>query len=291
MRNQQQMMDLILNFAKQDERVRVVAMNGSRVNRKVPIDIFQDYDIVYLVTDVPSFVEDCNWTDYFGEKIIMQMPDATGDSLEHNDGRYAYLMLLADGNRIDLRLFPLSLQATYINEDKLIQVLLDKDQRMPELLPPTDEDYYIQCPTAEQYADCCNELWWVSTYIAKGIWRKEILYAIDHLHLYVRPMLLQMITWQVGIATGFQVSVGKNHKYLQQYVDPEVWTQLVATYPQAEYEQIWQALQQTGNLFRQVALDVATQLHFEYDRVQDQQVSAYLEHIRTLRPQAQDFYL
>lgn len=291
MRNQQQMMDLILNFAEQDERVRVVAMNGSRVNRKVPIDIFQDYDIVYLVTDVPSFVEDCNWTDYFGEKIIMQMPDAMGYSLENNDGRYAYLMLLADGNRIDLRLFPLSLQATYINEDKLIQVLLDKDQRMPELLPPTDEDYYIQCPTAQQYAHCCNELWWVSTYIAKGLWRKEILYAIDHLHLYVRPMLLQMITWQVGITTGFQVSVGKNHKYLQQYVDPEVWTQLVATYPQAEDEQVWQALQQTGDLFRQVALDVATQLHFEYDRVQDQQVSAYLEHIRTLRPQAQDFYL
>lgn len=291
MRNQQQMMDLILNFAEQDERVRVVAMNGSRVNRNVSTDIFQDYDIVYIVTDVPSFVEDCNWTDYFGEKIIMQMPDATGDSLENNDGRYAYLMLLADGNRIDLRLFPLSLQATYINEDKLIQVLLDKDQRMPDLLPPTDEDYYITSPTAEAYAHCCNEFWWVSTYIAKGLWRKEILYAIDHLHLYVRPMLLQMITWQVGIATGFQVSVGKNHKYLQQYVDPEVWTQLVATYPQADDEQVWQALQQTGDLFRQVALDVATQLHFEYDRVQDQQVSAYLEHIRTLRPQAQDFYL
>lgn len=291
MRNQQQMMDLILNFAEQDERVRVVAMNGSRVNSNVPTDIFQDYDIVYIVNDVPSFVEDCNWTDYFGEKIIMQMPDATGDSLENNDGRYAYLMLLADGNRIDLRLFPLSLQATYINEDRLIKVLLDKDQRMPELPSPTDKDYHIQCPTAQQYADCCNELWWVSTYIAKGLWRQEILYAIDHLHLYVRPMLLQMITWQVGIATGFQVSVGKNHKYLQQYVDPEVWTQLVATYPQADDEQVWQALQQTGDLFRQVALDVATQLHFEYDRVQDQQVSAYLEHIRTLRPQAQDFYL
>lgn len=133
MRNQQQMMDLIMQFAEQDERVRVVAMNGSRVNTKVPVDIFQDYDIVYLVTDVQSFIEDCDWTDYFGEKIIIQMPDAMGDSLEDNDGRFAYLMLLADGNRIDLRLFPLSLQATYIHEDKLIDVLLDKDQRMPEL--------------------------------------------------------------------------------------------------------------------------------------------------------------
>lgn len=291
MRNQQQMMDLIMQYAEQDERVRVVAMNGSRVNSKVPVDIFQDYDIVYLVTDVQSFIQDSNWTDYFGDKIIMQTPEAMGDSLENHDGRFAYLMLLADGNRIDLRLFPLSLQATYINEDKLIQVLLDKDQRMPELLPPTDEDYHITSPTAQKYGDCCNEFWWVSTYVAKGLWRHEMVYAMDHLHLYVRPMLLQMITWQVGINTAFKVSVGKNHKYLQQYVDPELWTQLLATYPQADYEQIWQALHTIGNLFRTIASDVAEQLHFEYDTVQDQQVSAYLEHIRTLRPQVQDFYL
>lgn len=291
MRNQQQMMDTILKFAEQDERVRVVSMNGSRVNSKVPVDIFQDYDIVYLVTDVQSFVDDEDWTDYFGEKIIMQMPDAMEYSFENGDGRFAYLMLFADGNRIDLKLLPLTLQATYIAEDKLIQVLLDKDQRMPDLLPPTDEDYYITSPTAEAYAHCCNEFWWVSTYIAKGLWRQETIYALDHLHLYVRPMLLQMIRWQVGIATGFQVSIGKNHKYLQQYVDPAVWTQLLATYPPADHEQIWQALHQTGDLFRQFALDVATQLHFEYDRVQDQRVSAYLEHIRKLSPQAQDFYL
>lgn len=291
MRNQQQMMDLIMQFAEQDERVRVVAMNGSRVNTKVPFDIFQDYDIVYLVTDVKSFIEDCDWTDYFGEKIIMQMPDAMGDSLEDNDGRFAYLMLLADGNRIDLRLFPLSLQATYIHEDKLIQVLLDKDQRMPELLPPTDEDYHITSPTAQQYANCCNEFWWVSTYAAKGLWRQEMIYVLDHLHLYIRPMVLQMLTWQVGIDTAFKVSIGKNHKYLQSFLEPSVWTQLLATYPTADEEKIWQALDVMMDLFRQTACDVAKQMNFEYDTVQDQKVRTYMHHIRYLSPEAQDFDL
>lgn len=203
----------------------------------------------------------------------------------------AYLMLLADGNRIDLRLFPVQLQAKYIAEDKLIQVLLDKDQRMPALEPPTDEEYHIKRPTVQAFADCCNEFWWVCTYIAKGLWRQEILYALDHLHLYVRPMVLQMLDWQVGIATSFQVSVGKNHKYLQQYVDAEVWEQLVATYPNADYENIWTALQTAGTLFRQTSMDVAKQFNFEYDLQQDQKVSTYLEHIYRLSPEAQQFDL
>lgn len=52
MRTEQEMLDLIITFAKQDHRIRGVLMNGSRVNPNIKKDIFQDYDIVYLVTDV-----------------------------------------------------------------------------------------------------------------------------------------------------------------------------------------------------------------------------------------------
>ena len=37
------MLDLILEFANEDERVRAVMMNGSRVNPTVSRDIFQDW--------------------------------------------------------------------------------------------------------------------------------------------------------------------------------------------------------------------------------------------------------
>lgn len=41
MRNEQEMMDLIINFAMADERIRAVYMNGSRTNPNVPKDIFR----------------------------------------------------------------------------------------------------------------------------------------------------------------------------------------------------------------------------------------------------------
>lgn len=40
MRTEQEMLDLILNTAKEDERIRAVIMNGSRANKNVSKDCF-----------------------------------------------------------------------------------------------------------------------------------------------------------------------------------------------------------------------------------------------------------
>lgn len=47
MRSEQEILDLILNTAQADERIRAVVMNGSRVNPNAPRDPFQDYDVIY----------------------------------------------------------------------------------------------------------------------------------------------------------------------------------------------------------------------------------------------------
>ena len=54
------MLDLIINTAKEDERIRAVIMNGSRVNPHVKRDCFQDYDIMYVVKDIQSFTSNHN---------------------------------------------------------------------------------------------------------------------------------------------------------------------------------------------------------------------------------------
>ena len=52
MRSECEMLDLIINTARRDERVRAVIMNGSKVNPNAPKDFFQDYDVVYVVTEM-----------------------------------------------------------------------------------------------------------------------------------------------------------------------------------------------------------------------------------------------
>ncbi len=44
-------------FAFQDERIRIVTLEGSRTNVNIPKDNLQDYDITFFVIDMGEFFE------------------------------------------------------------------------------------------------------------------------------------------------------------------------------------------------------------------------------------------
>ncbi|UZW65302.1 aminoglycoside 6-adenylyltransferase [Priestia flexa] len=168
MRSKEEVMNLILSYAKNDDRVRAVGMCGSRVNPKTPRDHFQDYDIVFIVSEMESFLSDPTWVDYFGERFLTQMPEQTTLFPPSLGGKFSYLMLFQDYTRIDLTLCPLSLKEDWNRGGEGIStILLDKDDlfRAPQLL--SDKQYHLQMPTEANFLDCCNEFWWVCTYVVK----------------------------------------------------------------------------------------------------------------------------
>ena len=289
MRTEEVMLTLITTIAEQDERIRAVMMNGSRVNPAAKRDIFQDFDIVYFVTEIDSFLADHTWIDCFGERMIMQMPEAMADPPPMNDGHFAYLMQFMDGNRIDLTLFPLALLPTFILES-LSRMLLDKDGRFPALPPPTDRDFLPTPPTAKAFADCCNEFWWVATYVAKGLWRGELPYAKALLDGAVREQLLKLLTWHIGVKTDFKQGAGKFGKDLQRQLQPDLWAMVEKSYADAAYDNNWEALLIMCDLFRQVAVPMAERYAFSYPHGDDQRVSAHLRHVRALPKTAMTMY-
>ena len=216
MRTQEEMYEVIINTAQNDARIRAVILNGSRANPKARGDIFQDYDVVYIVTDLSSFKSDPDWIRVFGELMIMQLPDDMQDPPPVDYGSYAYLMQFADGNRIDLTLYPLDLLGE-LERDSLSVLLLDKDGIIQPFPPSNESDYLPQPPTPKAFTDCCNEFWWVSTYVAKGLWRQEIIYAKYMLDQIVRDQLMKMLVWYIGIQTQFSSNPGKFGKHFQQY--------------------------------------------------------------------------
>ena len=289
MRTEKEMLELIVNTAKNDDRIRAVLMNASRVNPNAPQDIFQDFDIVYLVTDVAPFRDDRNWIKRFGEIMILQMPEAMQDPPPENNGSFVYLMQFTDGNRIDLGLFPIA-RLNNLETDSLSLLLLDKDGILTPLAPPNDRDYLPRPPTAKAFSDCCNEFWWTSSYVAKGLWREEIIYAKYMFDQVIRGQLMKMLTWYVGMQTQFLRSPGKFGQYFQQYLAPELWTMLQQTYADASYENTWEALFTMCDLFRLLANQVAAHFCFEYPQGDDERVSAHLKHVRLLPKNATEMY-
>ena len=171
MRTDQEILELILGTAEKLQ-VDAAALFGSRTNQKVQTDEFQDYDLVYVVDDIDNLTSDLSWLDQFGKRIIEQEV-----TLGH---RRLYLMLFEDGNRIDLTLCPKEHINEWVDSEAGFIVLKDK-KGLFEAYLPNPKRYWTAPPSEEEFTASYNEFWWVSAYVVKGICRKQIIYATDHL--------------------------------------------------------------------------------------------------------------
>lgn len=171
MRTDQEMLGLILQIAKKLQ-VDTVALSGSRTNQKIQTDEFQDYDVVYIVDDLDYLSSDFSWLDQFGERIIEQEV-----TLGH---RRLFLMLFEDGNRIDLTLCPKAHIQEWVDSEADFTVLVD-EKGLFESYSSSPERFWIHPASETDFKKACNEFWWVSAYVVKGICRKQVIYATDHL--------------------------------------------------------------------------------------------------------------
>ncbi len=291
MRTEQEMMDLILSTARDDGRIRAAYLNGSRTNIHAPKDPFQDYDLVYVVTQTAPFYEDPHWIDRFGPRLYLQQPDEN-DAIQgkpvHMEDNYGWLMQLADGNRIDLHVQSISYAQKAVLQDTLCWVLLDKDGILPPVPPSSDVDYWVRKPDQARFQCTCNEFWWCLNNVAKGLWRKELVYVQEQLNLYIRPMLLRQLSWLAGSATGFSFSPGKAGKYLPQVLPPALWQRYLDTFAGCDCAALWTAVETLCALFEETARQNAAELHLTYDAKEAQNSWAWLRFVRTVPTNATD---
>ena len=279
MRNETEIKNLIVDFAKQDERIRAVLLNGSRADANSKPDRFQDFDVFLIVDDLKSFTDNHHWTDFLGEKVISQLPDemVVGPDVDKEGVDFHYLMLFKDGNRIDLTLFPKPKLASHFKLESLTIVWLDKDNLFSKIHPPSDKDYHIKKPTAIEFSDTCNEFWWVCTYVVKGLLRNEITYAKEMAETVVRPMFMKMIEWKTGVDNHFSVSFGTAGKFMKKYLTGDLYNEILRTYSNYEIEENWKSLFVMTTIFQQLSNEVAQKLSFKIDTNEQKNTLEYLK--------------
>jgi len=266
MRTDQEMLELILGTAKKLQ-VDAVALSGSRTDTKAPKDEFQDYDVVYVVDDLDTLTRDLAWLDRFGKRLIEQY-----NVLEH---RRLYLMLFEDGNRIDLTLCPKEHIKEWVDSEADFTVLNDP-QGLFVPYAPTPKRYWTAPASATDFDKSCNEFWWVSAYVVKGICRKQIIYATDHLYGICQQELLKILAWQVASDKG-TVDIGKNYKYLFNYLPIEKEKEFSALLDFSSIEKITQSLLATIQLFHQEAQSLAQKMGFKYEKEVAEKMIQYAE--------------
>jgi len=265
-RSEAQMLRLISQTAKSIQ-VEAVAMSGSRTNPKAPKDEFQDYDVVYVVDDLDNLTSDLSWLDQFGTRIIEQ----------HNvlGNRRLYLMLFEDGNRIDLTLCPTEYIQEWVDSEADYTVLKDeKGLFVP--YSPNPQRYWTSPASAIDFEKACNEFWWVSAYVVKGICRKQVIHATDHLYGICQQELLKILAWQVASDRGV-VDIGKNYKYLFNYLPIEKEKEFSALLDFSSLDKITQSLFATMQLFHQEAQSLAQKMGFKYGKEVAEKMIQYAE--------------
>lgn len=266
MRTETEMFDVILQTAKVLQ-VDAVAMSGSRTNPKAPKDEFQDYDVVYIVEDLDGLIADLSWLDQFGKRIIEQEV-----SLGH---RHLYLMLFEDGNRIDLTLCPKEHIQEWVDSEAGFTVLVDENSLF-ESYSPSPQRFWISPASETDFEKTCNEFWWVSAYVVKGICRKQVIYATDHLYGICQQELLKVLAWQVTSDRG-AVDIGKNYKYLFHYLSAEKEKEFSALLDLSSFDKITQSLFSTMNVFHREAQSLAQKMGFDYDKEVEEKMIEYAE--------------
>ena len=278
MRSYEEMLELILNTAGNDERIRAVTLEGSNTTEGAAKDKYSDFDITFFVSDIREFTKDKNYMSLFGEILIIQCPDDWYDQPYDYTSRdkFAYLTQYKDGNRIDLTLIDVSNIAGQKDFNEPRRVLLNKDN-FAELKDITGIDaFLIKKPTEQEYFNTCNEFRWIANYVTKGLCRDQFYYAKRMKEEYLMNMFMKMLNWKIAIDNDFKVTTGVCSKYLNKYLTKAEMERFKGLFSGSEMGEMWFKTFMTYDYFAELAKYVAEKLGYFFDEEETKNVKDFM---------------
>jgi aminoglycoside 6-adenylyltransferase len=283
-----QTLTMIQRWAKQQAMVRAVLLTSTRARPDAQPDPFSDYDIILAVTDIHPYFTDRTWLGRFGVVLVVYrdpIREACGYEQFAYITQYEHDLLKIDFTVMEVDLLRVLPDDCDLRDelDMGYQVLLDKEGVTGGLPAPTYQAYRPKPPTEAIYHEHIEVFFHEATYVAKNIWRDELLpakYSFDQ--VMKQHFLREMLLWRAGIDHHWSITEGVLGKGLKQYVPAVRWRQLEETYVGADVEAQWQALFGLMALYREVAVEVGTALGFQYPHEMDRHMDMYLRNIRAM---------
>ena len=130
---------------------------------------------------------------------------------------------------------------------------------------PTYRAHIPAQPAEAEYRAIVEEFWWDTTYVAKALWRGEIVFAkfaLDYDAKFVA--LRRVLEWRIELDHDWSLRPGAYGRGLERTFPPTSGPQLASTYVGADIEESWDALFRTTALFRRVANEVGDALGYAY---------------------------
>jgi aminoglycoside 6-adenylyltransferase len=281
-------LERLVAWAETQPSVRATILTSSRARADETVDQLSDYDVIIAVTDPDTFLRNDVWLSAYRPPLARW-----GDEDElFGLGTTFRGVVYDDGVKIDFTIWPEELLARVAERDELpegldvgYRVLLDKDGRTAAWKPPTYRAHIPRRPTEEEYRALVEEFWWSSTYVAKSLWRDELLpakFALD-LDMKLGP-LRRFLEWLIEIDHDWSLPPGKLGRDFARTLRPDLWSELRSSYVGPKLDENWDALFRTTALFRRVATEVGDDLGFAYPQDVDDGITAQLKAVQNRPP-------
>ncbi len=293
MKNEKRLIENFIRWGTERPAIRAMILTSTRTIPGGRIDLFSDFDIILAVKDVRPFYDDRGWLGDFGPVLVVYRdPIRKNFELES----FAYITQYEDGLKIDFTLYPIEMLVRLADEPALSEdldvgyrVLVDKDDLTVDLQAPSYQAYIPQPPTLEKYLTTIEEFFHEATYVAKHLWRDDLLPAKYSFDIMKRDYLLEMLVWRMEIDHNWSVKPGALGKGLKKQLPPERWAELESTYVGPGLDENWAALFRTIAFFRKIASEVGEQLGLAFPDELDRRATNYLEKVRRLDREATTF--
>jgi aminoglycoside 6-adenylyltransferase len=291
--NEDPVAQYLINWATADPRVRAVVWTSTRTNPTAVVDALSDYDIIFVVDDIAPFIEDEAWLGDFGPLLVVYR-----DPVHYEAGHPSITRVTQyeDGLKIDFHVMPVALWESWMAAPALpdeldvgYRVIVDKDDLTSGMRPPTYRAFIPEPPDEATYLNEIELFFHEGTYVAKNLWRDELIPATYSFDLIRTGHLRQMLEWRMEIDHEWSVQTGALGKGLKKHLPPDVWVAFEQTYAGADIEEIWTAFFTALELFRRVAMEVGEALGYAYPHEFDRRATAYFQDLQVLDHNAASF--
>ena len=284
MRSEAEIIKQVLDMASADPSVRAVIRTNLFPKRAYQ----HSYEFYFVVNDIGKFENDI-FKDCFGKRILLYRGDKNYPEMFPNTK--AHLMVFEDGITLsidasdkDTFLSRFNREQSYDNVwiGDTYKKLLDKDNLLPEIERLTEtQTMFAEKPSEEEFLGTCSEFFWVLKTFAEYTLRKELPSAMFYLNIAVRDLLNRMIRWHIYLQQDAPVDMGILDSNMEKLLEKELFDLYKKTYPNADYEQLWDAYSAVTELWHKTGCSVSRHCGYSYPEETEQNMLDFISNLRT----------
>ena len=276
------LLETIIKWADRTPGISTLILSGSLAG-KGNKDALSDYDIAVYGNSF-DFITNDDWILDIGEYLV-----CIQDRFEFLGYEIASrLIIFNEPIKVDFSFHPLQSLQAIISQKKLpdaynigYRVLLDKERFASNLPEPAYKGFSIEEPTEKEFQKNISEFWFEIYHVAKYLHRDD-LWAVKLRDLAAKKWLRQMLEWHHAVKMKWNFSPKQEGRGMKEWIDEKIWKQLHISFSNFSKKDSWDALENTINLYREIANENAMHLKYLYNQKLDNAISAFIKKLNRL---------